>query len=201
MTGGRTGRRPGDSGTRDAILAAAREGFGAGGYAGTTIRGVAREACVDPALVHHYFGTKKALFTAALELPVEPTALVAGVLAGGTDGLGERLVRTFLGVWDATPGQGPMLALLRSAVSDERAAASLRTFLSRVVLLPMAEAWGPQDAPTRAALAASQMVGLAMTRYVLRLEPIATASADVLGPTLGAVVQAHLSGRTLAELR
>ncbi len=201
MTGGRTGRRPGDSGTREAILAAARRAFGAGGYAGTTIRGVAREAGVDPALVHHYFGTKEGLFAASLELPVEPAVLVAGVLAEGTDGLGERLVRSFLGVWDGTPGQGPMLALLRSAVTDEHAAASLRDFLSRVVLLPLAQAFGPQDAPVRAALAASQMVGLAMTRYVLRLEPVATAGADVLAPTLGAVVQAHLSGRTLDELR
>jgi len=193
VTTRRTGRRPGDSGTRQAILAAARHSFGNGGYAGTTIRGVARAAGVDPALVHHYFGSKDALFTAALELPVDPAVLVPHLLAGGLDGLGERVVRTFLGIWDATPGQGPMLALLRSAVSDERAAASLRDFLSRVVLGPLAEASGGQDAPLRAALAASQMVGLAITRYVVKLEPVASATPDLLGPAIGPTLQRYLT--------
>jgi AcrR family transcriptional regulator len=195
-TGGkRTGRRPGDSGARDAILATARRAFGTVGFAGTTIRGIAREAGVDPALVHHYFGTKDQLFAAALELPVDPTAVIAGVVAQGQDGLGERLARTFLGVWDGTPGQGPMLAMLRSAVSDPTAAGSMRDFLTRVVLEPLARAAGAEEgAALRASLAASQLVGVAVARYVVRLEPLASASVDELAPPLGAVLDRHLRG-------
>lgn len=191
--GRRTGRRPGDSGAREAILSAARAGFGTTGFAGTTIRGVARTAGVDAALVHHYFGTKDELFAAALELPFDPSVVVPALLAEGLDGLGERLARTFLGIWDATPGQGPMLALLRSAVSDERAAQSLRDFLTRVVLGPLAAASGAEDAPLRASLAASQMVGVAMARYVVRLEPLASTDREVLAPLVGATLDRYLS--------
>ena len=190
----RGGRRPGDSGTREAILVAARESFGTTGYAGTTIRGIARAAGVDPALVHHFFGNKDGLFAAALELPFDPTTVVADLLADGTDGLGERVVRTFLGIWDATPGQGPMLALLRSAVSDEAAAGNLRDFLTRAVLTPLSSAAEADDAELRAAMAASQMVGLAVTRYVVKLEPVASAPADVLAPALGPTLDRYLTG-------
>jgi AcrR family transcriptional regulator len=190
----RGGRRPGDSGTREAILAAARESFGTLGYAGTTIRGIARAAGVDPALVHHFFGSKDGLFAAALELPFDPATVVAGLLADGVDGLGERVVRTFLGIWDATPGQGPMLALLRSAVAAEGAATTLRDFLTRAVLTPLAAAAdGEDDAELRASLAASQMLGIAVARYVVRLEPLASASADVLAPVVGPTLDRYLT--------
>ncbi|MEX2290435.1 MAG: TetR family transcriptional regulator [Mycobacteriales bacterium] len=191
----RGGRRPGDSGTRTAILQAARSSFGTAGYAGTTIRGIARTAGVDPALVHHFFGNKDGLFAAALELPFDPSTVVAGLLAEGLEGLGERVVRTFLGIWDATPGQGPMLALLRSAVSDEAPASTLRDFLTRAVLTPLVEAAGSRDdAELRAALAASQMLGIAVTRYVVRLEPVASAPADVLAPAVGGTLDRYLTG-------
>lgn len=190
----RSGRRPGGSSTREAILAAARHSFGTVGFAGTTIRGVAGTAGVDPALVHHFFGTKDALFSAALELPFDPAVLVPSLLAEGTEGLGERVVRTFLGIWDGTPGQGPMLALLRSAVADEQAAATLRDFLGRAVLGPLARAASPDDAELRAALVATQMVGLAMARYVVRLEPLASAGPDELAPALGATLDRYLTG-------
>jgi AcrR family transcriptional regulator len=190
----RTGRRPGDSGAREAILDAARRSFGTAGYGGTTIRGVAREAGVDPALVHHYFGSKADLFAAALELPVDPTVFVPQLLAGGLDGLGERLVRFFFSVWDGLPGQGPMLALLRSAVTDEQAAASLRAFLTEVVLGPLARAAGGGGADLRASLCATQMVGLAFGRYVLKLDPLASAGPDVLGPAIGPTLDRYLRG-------
>ncbi len=190
----RSGRRPGESGTRDAILAAARESFGAAGYGGTTIRGVARTAGVDPALVHHFFGTKEGLFGAAMELPFDPAVFVSDLLADGVEGLGERVVRTFLAVWDGTPGQGPMLALLRSAVTDEQAADSLRTFLTRVLLTPLAQAAGDDRPQLRANLVASQMVGLAVARYVVRLEPLASAGPDELAPALGSTVDRYLTG-------
>lgn len=189
----RGGRRPGDSGTRDAILAAARESFGSTGFNGTTIRGVARAAGVDPALVHHFFGTKQGLFGSAMELPFDPSRVVADLLTDGTAGLGERVVRTFLAIWDGTPGQGPMLALLRSAVTDERAANSLRAFLTRALLTPLAQATGHDRPELRANLVASQMIGLAVMRYVVRLEPLASAHADELAPALGPALDHYLN--------
>jgi AcrR family transcriptional regulator len=190
----RGGRRPGESGTREAILTAARESFGSAGYSGTTIRGVARAAAVDPALVHHFFGNKEGLFGAAMELPFDPAVLVDGLLEAGTDGLGERIVRTFLSIWDGTPGQGPMLALLRSAVTDPKAAASLRVFLSRVLLTPLAKAAGGDRPELRAGLIGSQMMGLAVARYVVRLDPVASAGPDELAPAIGANLDRYLTG-------
>jgi AcrR family transcriptional regulator len=192
VTARRSGRRPGDSGARELILDAARRSFGAAGFAGTTIRGVAGAAGVDPALVHHYFGSKDDLFAASLELPVDPSVLVPQIVGDGGAGVGARVVRAFLGVWDATPGQGPMLALLRSAVSDERAAASLRDLLARVALGPVARGIGADRPELRAALAATQMTGLAVTRYVIRLEPVASAPAEALVSAVGPTVERYL---------
>jgi AcrR family transcriptional regulator len=189
-----SGRRPGDSGTREAVLAAAKEAFGRQGYAATSLRAVARAAGVDPALITHYFGSKDGLFQAALALPLDPGVLVPQLLSGGTDGLGERIVRTFLGVWDSTPGQGPMLAMLRSAVSHEDSADKLRELLLRVLLRPLAVGAGADQPDLRAALLASQVVGLAVTRYVLRIEPVASADPDTLASALGPTLQRYLAG-------
>jgi AcrR family transcriptional regulator len=158
------------------------------------LRGVARTAGVDPSLITHFFGGKDGLFEASLDLPVDPGALVDGLLSGSIGSLGERLVRTFLLVWDSTPGQGPMLAMLRSAVSHEDSATKLRDLLLRLILRPIAQGAGGDDPDRRAALLASQVVGLAMTRYVLRLEPIATASPDELAPVMGKTLQRYLTG-------
>ncbi|MCW2621554.1 MAG: transcriptional regulator, TetR family [Frankiales bacterium] len=187
------GRRPGESGTRLAILEAAKHAFGSSGYAATSVRAVARTAGVDPSLVLHFFGSKDGLFEAALELPMDPAVVVAALLDGPRDSLGERVLRTFLGIWDASPGQGPMLAMLRGAVSHEDSAAKLRELLLRVILLPLATGTGAgSDAERRAALLASQIVGLALVRYVLRVEPVASASADALGPLIGPTLQRYL---------
>lgn len=188
------GRRPGDSGTREAILAAAKLAFSAQGYGATSVRAVARTAGVDPSLVLHFFGSKDGLFEAALALPLDPAVVVASLLEGDPGDLGERVVRTFLGVWDATPGQGPMLAMLRSAVSHEDSAERLRDLLVRVLLAPLAAGAGGNDPQLRAALLASQISGLALTRYVLRLEPVASATADELCPLLGPTLQRYLTG-------
>ena len=164
----RSGRRPGDSGTRAAILEAAKDSFAASGYDATTIRGVARAAAVDPALVHHFFGTKEQLFGAAMELPVDPAVLVPALLAEGTDGLGERLVRMFL---------------------------------TDAVLGPLARGVGDDRPELRATLVGSQMMGLAMARYVVRLDPLAAADVDTLAPVIGATVQRYLTGELAADLR
>ena len=191
------GRRPGASGTRAAVLTAAKRAFGTQGYGATSVRAVAREAGVDPSLVLHFFGSKDGLFEAALEMPIDPSVLVTGLLGGGpADQLGDRLVRTFVGVWDATPGQGPMLAMLRSAVAHEDSAERLRDLLLRLVFRPLATGAGAADEDTdrRAALLASQMVGLAFARYVLHLEPLASAPADELVPLIAPTLQRYLTG-------
>jgi AcrR family transcriptional regulator len=189
----RAGRRPGDSGTREAILAAAKQAFNTQGYGATSLRAVARTAGVDPALILHFFGSKDGLFEAALALPVDPGELVPALLADGIDGLGERIVCTFLRVWDGTPGQGPMLAMLRSAVSHEDSAEMLRRLLTRVLLRPLALGAGASHPDVAAALLASQITGLALTRYVLKVEPMASMSAEQLAPLLGPTLQRYLT--------
>lgn len=189
------GRRPGESGTRAAILDAATSAFSASGYDATSVRGVARAAGVDPSLVLHFFGSKDGLFEAAVELPMDPAVVVSALLSLPPDDLGERVVRTFLGVWDATPGQGPMLAMLRGAVSHEDSADKLRELLLRVMLRPLAVGAGGGDPDRRAALLASQVVGLALVRYVLRVEPVASASVDELAAHVGPVLQRYLTGQ------
>jgi AcrR family transcriptional regulator len=140
----RSGRRGGDSGTREAILAAARSRFGDYGYDGATIRGIAADAGVDAALVHHFFGTKERLFAAAMRLPVNPGDLLTAALAPGArepgQGLGEHLVRTVLGAWEVTEMRSTFLGLLRSAVTSEQAAGMMREFATEAILSRIAGA-------------------------------------------------------------
>ena len=188
----RTGRRPGIGGTRDKILAAARARFGEEGYDGATIRGIASAAGVDPAMVPHYFGSKEGVFLAAVEFPVDPAVFIPRLLEPGLDGLGERLVSFFLETWDS-PAGSPLLGLIRSVVGSERAAAVLRDFVSREVLGRLAEALELDRPQLRASLAASQLVGLAMLRYVVKLEPLASASPEDLAAWLGPTLQRYLT--------
>jgi AcrR family transcriptional regulator len=192
----RTGRRRGVSGTREAILDAARRAFAEHGYQRATIRGVAELAGVDPALVHHYFGTKQGLFVAAVQLPVDPVARLAAVLADDPDpeGIGERLIEAFLSVWDHAANVSPLLALIRSAVGDEQAAAMLREFITEEVLGQIARRLGSSDARLRATLVGSQIVGLMMARYIIRVEPLASAPPAQLVAAVGPTVQRYLTG-------
>jgi AcrR family transcriptional regulator len=190
----RTGRRPGVSGTREAILDAARRAFAEQGYQQATIRGVADLAGVDPALVHHYFGTKQDLFVAAVELPVNPVEQLMAVLADEPDRIGQRIVEVFLSIWDHAADRSPLLALIRSAVGDERAAAVLREFITEEVLGQLARRLGSPDARLRATLVGSQLIGLAMARYIVRVEPLASAPAAELAAAVGPTVQRYLTG-------
>ena len=190
----RTGRRPGDSGTRAAILEAARDSFAERGFDRTTIRGVAAEAGVDPALVHHYFGAKDDLFAAAMELPFNPAEVLPEVLSGGVDGLGERMVRLFFSVWDSEAGRRPLQALLRAATSDERAAETIRQFFQHAVIARVAQSLGSPDAELRASLVGSQIAGLAMARYILRLEPIASTDPETVVAAVAPTLQRYLTG-------
>lgn len=177
------------------MLTAAREAFAEKGFDGATIRGIATAAAVDPALVHHYFGTKDALFLAAVEAPADPVDLLPEVLAGGPDGLGERLLRLFLRVWDG-PIQSAGLALVRSAVANEWTARLLREFLVTRVIRRVVGTLDLPDAEreARGSLVAAQLVGLVMARYVLRIEPLASAPAEALVEAVAPTLQRYLTG-------
>jgi AcrR family transcriptional regulator len=189
----RTGRRPGAGGTRERILSAARSQFAEAGFDGTTIRGIAAAAGVDPALVPHYFGSKEGVFRAALDFPIDPAAALPRVLEPGLDGLGERLAVFFLQTWDS-PSGSPMLALLRSVVASETAAALLRDFVSREVLARLAGVVELDHPQLRASLVASQLVGLAMVRYVVKVEPLASTPPEEVARWLGPTLDRYLRG-------
>jgi AcrR family transcriptional regulator len=193
----RTGRRPGAGRTREKILSAARAQFARHGYDRATIRGVARSARVDPRLVLHYFESKDGLFSAAMDFPFDPASAMPQVLAAGTDGLGERLARFFIEVWDS-PAGARALALVRSAVASEEAASLLRDFVRREVLARVAEALQVRDPELRAALAASQLIGVAMLRYVVRVEPVASAAPEELATWIGPTLQRYFTEGTRA---
>jgi AcrR family transcriptional regulator len=190
----RTGRRPGVSGTREAILDAARRAFAEQGYQQATIRGVAELAGVDPALVHHYFGTKQDLFVAAMDFPLNPIGQLMAVLAEEPDQVGRRIVEVFLSVWDHAADRSPLLALIRSAVGDERAAAMLREFITEEILGQLARRLGSPDAELRATLVGSQLIGLAMARYIVRIEPLASTPAPEIVAAVGPTLQRYLTG-------
>jgi len=201
----RSGRRGGDSGTREAILAAARARFGDLGYDRATIRGIADDAGVDAALVHHFYGTKDQLFAAAMRLPVNPRQVLAAALSpearGEDQSLGEHLLRTVLGVWEVAEIRATFLGLLRSAPTSEQAVVMLREFLAGAILGPLAEAARQaapgadgQDAGYRAALVASQVLGLGLTRYVLEVEPLVQTSSEDLIAAIAPNMDRYLSG-------
>ncbi|TAJ99304.1 MAG: TetR/AcrR family transcriptional regulator [Chloroflexota bacterium] len=189
----RTGRRPGTSGSRERILAAARAEFASRGYDAATIRGIAAVAEVDPGLVRHYFGSKEHLFVVALEFPVDPAEFVPRLLEPGIEGLGERITTFFLVAWDA-PGGRPFLGLLRSVASNEQAAEALRQFVTREVLERLAAILVLDRPQLRAALAGSHLIGLAMARYVIRIEPIVSASREELSRAVGPSIQRYFDG-------
>ena len=177
------------------MLAAAREAFAERGFDGATIRGIATAAGVDPALVHHYFGNKDKLFLAAVDAPADPADLLPTVLAAPRDQLGAAVVHMLLHVWDG-PARPAGLALIRSAVSNEWTAKLLREFLVSRVLRKVVSTLGfdPDVRAARASLVASQLIGLVMTRYVLKLEPLASASHDSIVAAIGPNVQRYLTG-------
>jgi AcrR family transcriptional regulator len=197
----RSGRRAGDSGTREAILESARRQFAERGYGGATIRAIAAGAEVDPALVHHYYGNKERLFAAAMELPVVPGEVISDILTKLVhepgQSVGEQMVRSALAMWERPDVQGAFRAQLRSALTSEQAAASLREFITEAILRPVASVASgtdPQRTPFRASLVGSQMLGLALTRYMLQVGPIAAASPEELAVAIGPTVDRYLTG-------
>jgi AcrR family transcriptional regulator len=187
----RTGRRPGQTQTKDEILVAARNQFAALGYGGATIRGIAAEAGVNPALVHHFFGSKDQVFVAALNLPFNPAILVEALLEGPREQIGERIVRLFLGLWTGPESRLPFFALVRSVTTSPEVADQLRQFLETAVLAKVAAALGLPA--LRLTGAASQMIGLALVRYVLKAEPMASATDDEVVELVAPVIQHYFN--------
>ena len=163
----RTGRRPGTPDTRDAILRVARRRFATRGYDATSLRGIATEAKVDPALVIHYFGTKEALFIAATGLPAGLPELLAGLAALPLHDRVRALVLGYLQLVDSDQSRNAFLALVRSAVSNEKAATMLREFLTSELLPVIGRPTGYPDRQLRASLVAAQLVGIATQRHDL----------------------------------
>ena len=189
------GRRPGESRTRHAILEVAREEFAQRGFDNATVRQIASRAGVDPAMIAHHFGSKQQLFLAALEVPFDPAEEIAQVVDGPREELAARLLTRFLRVWDSPLGAGA-IAVVRTAVQRDDSAALLRDLALSSALRPLMAAMDgtPEERLWRANLAASQLVGLIFTRYVVRLEPLASAShADVVR-SIAPTVQRYLTG-------
>jgi AcrR family transcriptional regulator len=189
------GRRAGNPETREAILAAARESFARHGYEATTMRAVAKAAGVDVALPSYYFGSKDQLFAAAVELPFSPAQLLAGLLADDPDPseLGERILRTLLTAWDAAGG-GPLAALMRSSGTQET---MLRGFIAKELLPLLRGALrdsDPETADLRATLIASHVSGLLLMRYVLAIEPVASAEHDEIVALMAPTLTRYISG-------
>jgi AcrR family transcriptional regulator len=189
----KTGRRPGGGGSKDAITEAARQRFGRLGYDKTTIRGVADDAGVDPALVVYFFGSKDELFAASIRWPFDPARELPAVIAGGKTDAGARLVRLFLATWDAEEGRNTIVALLRAAMSQKGAERELRTFLETQILGPLVTGLGCDEPELRAGLVASQLLGLGITRHVLELEPLASLDPDRVVELVGPSVQRSLT--------
>jgi AcrR family transcriptional regulator len=188
----RTGRRPGTSDTRDQILAVARRRFATRGYDATSLRGIAIDAKVDPALLIHYFGTKEGLFTAATGLPTGLSEVFAGQQGQTLRDFAESLARSYLGFVDSDQSRNAILALVRSAVSNEKAAAMLREFLAAELLPVIASRTGHENAPLRAGLVAAQLMGVAMLRHVVRLDPVARATPDEIVALVAPVIEHYL---------
>lgn len=188
----RTGRRPGAGGTREKILTAARTQFARHGYEAATIRGIANAARVDPKLVLHYFETKEGVFEAAMDFPFDPGQALPRLLEPGLDGLGTRMALFFLEIWDS-PAGARAHALLRSVVATETAAALMRDFASREILGRLAEKLELDHPELRASLVASQLVGVAILRYVVKVEPLASTPPAELAERIGPTLQRYLT--------
>jgi AcrR family transcriptional regulator len=190
----RGGRRPGRSGTREAILAAARGCFAEQGYDRASLRGIAAEAGVDQKLILHFFGSKQQLFVAALGLPFNPGDVLPTILAGDPDSIGERLAALLVDVLEQPELHQRLTGVVRAAASEPEVARMLREFLTRELFRPAAELLGSEDGSFRANLVGSQIVGLVMARYVVAIEPLASTPPEAVAAAVAPTLQRYLLG-------
>ena len=193
----RTGRRPGNRDTRGQILDAARQAFAGRGFAATSIRSIAADAGVDAALVHHYFDSKQQLFLTTVSLPQDLPRLIQRAVDGGPEGLGERLVRTVLTVWDSE-SQPALVAAVRTALAEPTLTRLIGEFLTLEVLGRVVDHHNLSEAEAnrRSGLVASQMLGLIMGRYVLRLPALVDRPSEELVAEIGPTIQRYVDGST-----
>jgi len=188
----RAGRRPGKSGTRQTIIIAARKAFSRRGYDGVTLREVAAQSHVDPALIRHYFGDKQGLFAAATELPWNSEALIAAIMYGDEDKIGERVVQRFLEAWDPPQSRLVLVTLLRTVASQARSEAIVRDLITSRMIAPVAHALGQPDPQLRTTLVGALLVGLAMQRYLAHIEPFASMDRESVARIVGPTIQRFL---------
>ena len=185
-SGGRSGRRPGETQTRDAIAAAARSQFAEVGYDRATMRSIASTAGVDPALIVHFFGSKEALFREVTALPPELAGILGSVVEGAREDVGRRVAQTVVALLENPVSRAVVLARIRSAASHGEAAALVRELVSRDIGA-LTNALTDDRPDVRAVLVGTQIVGLVFSRYVVAVEPMASLPpaelVDVLTPT------------------
>lgn len=188
----RRGPRSGDSDTRQEILDAARGAFAELGYDRTTIRGVAAAAGVDPAMIHHHFGTKQGLFSASVAMPIAIDEALPGAFEGDPSKIGERIARLFFRVWEDPEPRAALLGQLRHAfVTGE--SPPIAGFITTAVLGRVAERMTGSDRELRAELVASHLLGIALLRYIVRMEPVASADPETLVAMVGPRIQTYLT--------
>jgi AcrR family transcriptional regulator len=188
------GRRPGNADTRGEIVEAAKRVFATQGYDGTSLRGVAREAGVDPALVHHYFDGKASLFVAAMALPFDPRQVKEQ--AGAQPYSGSRTIENFLTMWDRAEGTGSSFASCLSAMAaSSNVADAIREFVNERVWSVLQRNEGETEAVMRrrTAMVSSQLMGLAFARYILRVPPMSTASPKLIGRWVGPTLDRYVN--------
>lgn len=190
---GRTGRRPGPSATREAIAEAARRRFADLGYEGTTIRAIAEDAGVDPALVLHFFASKQELFRSVIALPFEPEQALPEVLAGPRSQAGLRFARFAVSQLEDPQSRDVLLGIVRAAASGPESADLVRELIAERMVGAISDSLAVDDAPLRANLVASQILGLMMARHIIRIEPLASLPAEALVEAIAPNLQRYLT--------
>jgi AcrR family transcriptional regulator len=188
----RPGRRPGPSGTREAVLEAARQSFAASGYAATTIRRVATDAGVDPSLVMQFHGTKKQLFLDALVMPFDRTPTINELAAGPKRTVGRRLATFLTEAWEDPATRAIFLGRVRAAATEPEGAALVREQIADDLVVPLLRALGADQVELRAGLVSSALIGLFMTRWIIEVDGLKDLGSEELTRHLGPVLQRYM---------
>ncbi|BDX32405.1 TetR family transcriptional regulator [Mycobacterium antarcticum] len=190
----RPGRPPGTSDTRERILTNARELFARNGIGNTSIRAIATASEVDPALVHHYFGTKEQLFAAAVHIPIDPMQIIGPLREVPLEDLGITLPSLLLPLWDSEMGTA-FIATIRSLLAGDDVSL-IRSFLQDVITVEVGARVDdpPGSGAVRAQFVASQLVGVVMARYILELEPFKSLPVEQIAETIAPNLQRYLTG-------